>query len=229
MSKEHQIIKIETGADMTTLKRSLLSMTPLALISMSLMVLPNIAQARKMKCWENSDGVRECGLTVPPEYAQKSHREISSQGLTTEESERAKTEEERAEEERLAAIQKEEDAKKAEAAAQDKILLDTYSNTDDIQMTSDGKISALDSTIKLANKRNEKSQSDLDKLTATAAAEELAGKQPSEDLIKDIESLNRQIKNNDKFIADKRMEQEEIKKEYAEKIERFLQLTGKGR
>ena len=43
---------------------------------------------------------------------EESHKEISSQGRTTEESERAKTEEERAEEERLAAIQKEEDAKK---------------------------------------------------------------------------------------------------------------------
>jgi len=135
----------------------------------------------------------------------------------------------RLEDERLAAIEQEKEAIKAHAVAQDKILLDTYSNTDDIQMTSDGKISALDSTIKLANKRSEKFQSDLDKLTATAAAEELAGKQPSEDLLKDIDSLNRQIKNNNKYIADKRMEQEEIKKEYAEKIERFLQLTDKGK
>ncbi len=165
---------------------------------------------------------------MPPEYSQKSHKEISSQGITLEESERAKTEEEREEEERFAAIEEEEAARKAEAVAQDKILLDTYSNTDDIQLTSDGKISAIESTIKLANKRNEKFQSDLDKLTATAAAEELAGKQPSEDLLKDIDSLNRQIKNNNKFIADKRMEQEEIKKEYAGKIERFLQLTDKG-
>lgn len=212
---------------MSNSKRSLFTVITPTLITMCLVMLSIPAQAR-IKCWENSDGVRECGEKVPPEYAQKSHKEISSQGVTLDESERAKTEEEREEEERLAAIQKEEDTKKAEAEKQDKILLDTYSNTDDIQMTSDGKIAALGSTIKLANKRNEKFQSDLDKLTATAAAEELAGKQPSEDLLKDIDSLNRQIKNNNKFIADKRMEQEEIKKEYAGKIERFLQLTDKG-
>jgi len=213
---------------MSISKRSLLTVITPTLITMCLMMLSIPAQAR-IKCWENSDGVRECGETVPPEYAQKSHKEISSQGITLDESERAKTEEERLEVERLAAIEKVEEAKKAEALKQDKILLDTYSNTDDIQMTSDGKISALDSTIKLANKRNEKSQSDLDKLTATAAAEELAGKQPSEDLLKDIDSLNRQLKINNKFITDRRMEQEEIKKEYAEKIERFLQLTDKGK
>jgi len=211
---------------MTISKRSLLAAITMALISTSLVVISTSAQAR-IKCWENSDGVRECGKTIPPEYSQQGHEEISSQGVTVDKSERAKTEEERAEEERLAAIQAKEDAIKAEKAAQDKILLDTYSNTDDIQMTSDGKIAALESTINLANKRNEKIQVNLDKDTAAAAAAELAGKQPSEDLLKDIDSLERQIKNNDKFIVEKRVEQEDIKKEYAAKIEHFKQLKSK--
>jgi len=211
---------------MTTLKRSSLAAIAMALISMSLVVVSTSAQAR-IKCWENSDGVRECGKTIPPEYSQQGHEEISSQGVTVDRTERAQTEEERLEEERLAAIQAKEDAITAEKAAQDKILLETYSNTDDIQMTSDGKIAALDSTINLANKRNEKIQANLDKDTAAAAAAELAGKQPADDLIKDIESLERQIKNNDKFIVDKRLEQEQIRKEYAEKIVRFEQLHNK--
>jgi len=211
---------------MTTLKQTSLAAITMALISVSLVVVSTSAQAR-IKCWENNDGVRECGKTVPPEYSQQGHEEISSQGITVDQTERAQTQEERLEEERLAAIQAKEDTIIAEKAAQDKILLDTYSNTDDIQMTSDGKIAALESTIKLANKRNEKIQANLDKNTATAAAAELAGKQPADDLIKDIESLERQIKNNDKFIADKRLEQEQIKKEYAEKIVRFEQLHNK--
>ena len=212
-------------------KESLLAViTPdlitLGLITLSLTVFSLPAQAR-IKCWENSDGVRECGEKVPPEYAQKSHKEISSQGVTVGESARARTKEEIAEDERLAAIQAEEDRKQAEKDKLDKILLDTYSNTDDIQMTSDGKIAALESTIKLANKRNEKIQANLDKRTATAAEEELAGKQPPEDLLKDIQSLQRQIKNNDKFVVDKRREQEAIKKEYADKIVHFKELTGR--
>jgi len=211
-----------------SISKGTLTVTTLTFICMGLLVLSTPAQAR-IKCWENSDGVRECGETVPPEYAQKSHREISNQGITLEESAKVKTEEERLEEKRLLAIQEEEEAKKAEAKAQDKILLDTYSNTDDIQMTSDGKVAALESTINLANKRNEKIQSALDKRTAAAAAAELAGKQPSEELLKDIRSLKRQVKNNNKFIADKRLEQEETRKEYANKIDRFVELTGKKR
>ena len=211
-----------------SISKGTLTVTTLTFICMGLLVLSTPAQAR-IKCWENSDGVRECGETVPPEYAQKSHREISNQGITLEESAKVKTEEERLEEKRLLAIQEEEEAKKAEAKAQDKILLDTYSNTDDIQMTSDGKVAALESTINLANTRNEKIQSALDKRTAAAAAAELAGKQPSEELLKDIRSLKRQVKNNNKFIADKRLEQEETRKEYAYKIDRFVELTGKKR
>ncbi len=211
---------------MTISKRSLLTTITMTLISMSLVVISTSAQAR-IKCWKNSDGVRECGKTVPPEYSQQSYEEISSQGVTVDKSEKAQTEEERLEEERLAAIQAEEDARKAKIVAQNKILLDTYSNTDDIQMTSDGKIAALDSTIKLANKRNEKIQANLDKDTAAAVATELEGKQPSADLLKDIESLERQIKNNDNFIANRRAEQEAIKKEYAEKIARFNKLKSK--
>ncbi len=213
---------------MTISKRSLLAAITMALISTSLVVISTSAQAR-IKCWENSDGVRECGKTIPPEYSQQGHEEISSQGVTVEKTDRAQTEEERAEEERLAAIQAKEDAIKAEKAAEDKILLDTYSNTDDIQLTSDGKIAALDSTIKLASKRNEKMRLDLENHTSTAAAAELAGNQPPGELIEDIESLQRQIKNNEKFITDKRMEQEDIKKEYADKIVRFEELTGKSK
>ncbi len=213
---------------MTISKRSLLAAITMALISTSLVVISTSAQAQaRIKCWENSDGVRECGKNVPPEYSQQAHEEINSRGITVETSDRAKTDEERAEADRLTAIQAEEDKKKAEAAAQDKILLDTYSNTDDIQMTSDGKIAALESSIGLANKRKEKIQANLDKDTATAAAEELAGRQPSEDLLKDITSLERQIQDLDKFIVDKRLGQEKIEKEYAEKIARYKDLTGK--
>ncbi len=207
-------------------KRSLLVAITMALISMSLIVTSTSAETR-IKCWTNSDGVRECGKNVPPEYSQQAHEELNSRGITVETSDRAKTDEERAEEDRLAAIQEEKDKRKAEAKAQDKILLDTYSNTDDIQMTSDGKIAVIESSIGLAIKRKEKIQANLDKDTAIAAAEELAGKQPSEDLLKDIKSLERQIEDLDKFIVDKHLAQEMIEKEYTEKIARYKELTGK--
>ena len=34
----------------------------------------------RFKCWTNSDGVKECGQNVPPEYAQQGHEEVNSLG-----------------------------------------------------------------------------------------------------------------------------------------------------
>ncbi len=170
-------------------------------LSITALTLSSQAHARSIKCWTNNEGVKECGNVVPPEFAQKGHQEVSKHGLVREEQERAKTEEELAEEERLAAIEAEEARKAEEQAKQDKILLNTFSSVDDIEMTRDGKMAAFESSIKHTNKRTEKIQTDLDKRIQTAADQERAGKAPSEALLKDIESLRRQIKNNESYIA----------------------------
>jgi hypothetical protein len=192
-------------------------------LTILVLVLPGQAHAR-IKCWTNDEGVRECGSVIPPEYAQKSHEEVSDQGVVVDEKERAKTVEELAEEKRLADIKADEDRKAEEQAKLDKMLMDTFSSVDDIEMTRDGKISAIDSSIKLANKRSEKLQIDLDKRIETAAVEERAGKAPSETLLKDIESLRRQINDNKSFIAKKRAEQEQLRADYDLDIARFNKL-----
>ena len=61
-----------------------------AAVALILSLGPTDAAARKIKCWTNKEGFRECGYTVPPEYAQKGHQEIGKFG-TVEEVERAKT------------------------------------------------------------------------------------------------------------------------------------------
>ena len=50
-------------------------------LTLFVLVLPSQAHGR-IKCWTNSEGVRECGNTIPPEYAQKSHEEVSEQGVS---------------------------------------------------------------------------------------------------------------------------------------------------
>lgn len=192
--------------------------TALTLLSFSMS-----AQAR-IVCWTNKDGVRECGDKVPPEYAQTDRQELSKQGLVVDEKERAKTEEELAEERRQAELQAEQDKIAQEEARRDKILLDTFSNIDDIEMTRDGKIAAIQTSISLAETRNQKLQAELGKLVEQAANEERAGRTITEDLEKDIESLRRQTKTNDDFIAEKRKEQDEVTKASARDVERFKEL-----
>lgn len=182
-------------------------------------------QAR-IVCWTNSEGVKECGDKIPPEFSQEGHQQLNEQGLVVEETARAKTDEELVEEKRLAAEQAVKDRESEEAAKRDKILLDTFSNVDDIQMASDGKVATIESSISLAQKRNEKLQADLNKLVEQAATEERSGKAPSEDLVKDIDSLRKQLETNETFIADRRKEQETVKASYARDIERYKALKG---
>jgi len=182
-------------------------------------------QAR-MKCWTNNEGVRECGDKVPPEYAQKGHQELGKSGLVREETGRAKTDEELAEQRRLDKKQAEEDKLAAAQKKKDDILLETFSNVEDIERARDERVTALEAAIKLTMARSEKIQYDLDKRIQKAAAAERGGKTPSEALLKDIESLKRQLNNNNAFIEGKRAEQEKIKEAHAKDIAHFKELKG---
>jgi len=196
----------------------------IALIAALTLVSLSIPAQARIVCWTNKDGVRECGDKVPPEYAQTDRQEMSKQGMVVEEKERAKTEEELAEEKRQAELQAEKDKLALDEARRDKILLDTFSNVDDIEMTRDGKIAAIQASISLAETRNQKLQAELDKLVEQAANEERAGKPISEELENDIESLKRQVKTNNDFITEKREEQEMAREASANDVERFKEL-----
>jgi len=190
----------------------------------SILLTFTVPASARIKCWTNSEGVRECGRTVPPEYAQQGHEELTTHGTVAEKQERAKTDEELARLEEEQQRQKEERQRRKDEEKHNQILVDTFSSVEDIEAARDEKIAALDTTINLTNKRTEKIQEDLDKRVKRAAAQERSGKEPSADLLKSINSLQRQIKNNDEFIAVKRQEQEQLREQFAKDIERYKEL-----
>ena len=62
------------------------------IISFTLITSMLIGNAHaRMKCWTNSDGVKECGDKVPPEYTQKGYQELSKGGIVTDETDKVKT------------------------------------------------------------------------------------------------------------------------------------------
>ena len=178
-----------------------------------------------IKCWTNNEGVRECGETVPPEFAQQGHAVIKESGAV-ENTQRAKTPEELVEEKRKADEQAAIRNAEQEKVRQDGILLATFSTVEDIERVRDEQIAALEATISVTKTRNSKIQQDLDKRIEAAAAEERAGKTPNEALLKDIESLRRQTDNNKQFIDAKHLEQDTIRQQYDDKILRFKELKG---
>ena len=191
----------------------------------ALSTFSNFAHAR-FKCWTNNEGIRECGEKVPPEYAQKGHKEMSKHGTVVEQKDRAKSQDEIIEQERLQAIEKEKAKLDAEQAKKDRILLDTFVSVTDIEAARDDKLAVIELDITATNKRNEKTQEDLDKRIQAAAAAERAGKAPNEGLLADIDLLKQRIQKNDSFIKGKQEEQLTVKADAQRDIERFNYLKG---
>lgn len=204
-----------------TNRKILLSAVGLVLLAIA---LPSHAA---IKCWKNSEGVRECGNAIPPEYAQQEAVVKDRFGLTIEKQGAAKTMEE-LEAERAA----EEEARKAaledkKRAALDRVLLDTFASEDDLVLTRDGQIAHLDSQIRLTDSHIQKLRNNLDQMMERAAERERRGEEPGEEMLANIENVRGQIAENEAFIATKRQEQEDIRQRFAADIERFRELKGR--
>lgn len=198
--------------------------TLLILIACVLMFSHPGFAAGTLKKWKDKDGQWHFGDVIPPEYSQQSHEELNKQGMTVEVQERAKTEAEIAEQERKAAIEAEKQKQAEDQERNDRILLDTYTSVDDIEMMRDEKLTAIDSRISLAQTRIEKLRKDLNEHMETAAAKERSGKTPNKELLNDIESLRRQVNNQEHFIKQQNKEKEELKASAEKDIERYKKL-----
>jgi hypothetical protein len=60
-----------------------------------------------------------------------------------------------------------------------------------------------------------------------AAAMEKRGETPGENVAKDIENVRSQIKEQEKFIVDKRAEQEEMRKQFDSDLARYREMKAR--
>lgn len=196
-----------------------------AIAAVALAAVPLSASAA-IKCWTNHEGVRECGNVVPPEFAQQGHETLNKQGLTTDTAEAAKTREELVAERAAADAARKAEIEERRREQADRVLLDTFASVDDLELTRDGQVAHLDSQIRLVHGHLEKLQVSLDQMIERAAESERRGEMPSAEMIKNIESVREQIRENEEFIATKKLEQEEIRIRFDADISRFRALMG---
>lgn len=183
----------------------------------------------RIKCWTNKDDIRECGNVVPPEYSQKGHEELSDQGIVIDRKERAKTPEELEEERRLAAIQAEEDRKARKKEIADRVLLDTFASEDDLVLTRDGKLAAIEQTIHVAESRIKKLQKSLNEIMSMAAEMERRGKPPADGTQNEIDVVRAQIAENRAYIKTLHKEQDAVRNAFESDLTRFKELKAAGR
>ncbi len=191
--------------------------------TVSVLVLTSNAHAR-MKCWKNSDGVKECGDKVPPEYTQQGYQELGKGGIVRDKTDRVKTKEELKKEKHEAAAKAKKQKELKNKKAQDKMLLETFTTIDEIKVAQQQKIDAIGSTIKIIRKRIVKLQYSLDdELDENSIDKQIDGKEKK---IGNAELLKKQIAENKSYIKKKIDEKEKIKERYSKYIIRFKELKG---
>jgi uncharacterized protein (DUF3084 family) len=182
------------------------------------------AEAARMYKWVDENGKVHYGDKVPPQYAKQERKVLNEQGVEVGTLDAAKTPEQIAEEERLAEQRREQERVAAERAAHDRMLLATFTTEDDMVMTRDGKIAAIDGVLKVTRGRIENIEKDLTKLTREAADLERTGKPIPDSLHQEIGAARGQIERYSHYIADKRREQEAIREQFEADIRRFREL-----
>jgi hypothetical protein len=191
-------------------------------ISLSMAVPP--VQAGKLYKWIDENGQVRYGDKIPPQYAKDSNQTLNSQGVVVETKAAAKTPEQIAEEQRLAELEKQEEDKRRERQHQDRILLDTFTNEDEMIMTRDGKIEAIEAVVRITNGRIEKTRQRLAELNRTAANMERSGKQVPEAIQQQIAESRAQIRHNKEYIQNRKTEQQAIREKFEQDIKRFREL-----
>lgn len=201
-------------------------------ILISVLAMPLSAMAKnatpQIKCWTDKDGTRECGNVVPPEYSQQQSTTVNNQGIVTGVTSRAKTQEElekeKAAQEAAAQRVAAEKEKQEKQAAYDSMLLATFTTEDDIVRSRDRKASAIDATIEVTNATIGNLQKKLDELKQRAAAYERNGKPVSDDIKSDMDSVQQQIAEKQKYIDYSKQQKEALMQQYAAYLARFREL-----
>lgn len=192
-------------------------------LMLGIFILVSNSHAR-MKCWTNSDGVKECGDKVPPEYTQQGYQELGKGGIVREETDRVKTKEELQKEKIEAKTKLREKEKIKSKKLHDKMLLETFTSIDEIEAAKKEKIDAIDSTIKVVKKRIIKLQYSLDdEMDANSIDKQIDGKDKKSN---NAEALKKQISENENYIKKKINEKENVDKTYSKYIVRFKELKG---
>ncbi len=182
------------------------------------------AHAGKLYKWVDENGRVRYGDSIPARYADKSNETLNQQGVVVERKAAAKTPDQLAEEARLKAAAEEAERIRREKAYQDRILLDTFTNEDEMVMTRDGKIQAIEAVIRVTNGRSEKLKQRLVELKQRAANLERAGQKVPQSLIDEIDDSRHQIEKNRHYVENRKAEQERIRAKFEADIQRFREL-----
>ena len=193
-------------------------------VFMLLMLSASPLAAGKLFKWTDDQGRVRYGDKIPAQYAKQRQETLNEQGIVVDTKPAAKTPQQRAEEARLAKIAAEKKRRRDEAAAYDRVLLDTFTAESDMIKVRDDKIEAVEATVRLTRARTEKTRQRLRELTQRAANLERAGRAIPDPLRKEINDARDQIEYNDNYVKNRLKDQARIRAKFEADLKRFREL-----
>ena len=187
------------------------------------------AGAAALYKWVDENGQIRYSDRLPVSQTKKKHQQLSTQGVVLSTTEEAKSDEERAiedEAQRKLEEQQSRDAMIKQAQdKQDRVLILTFSNEEELSLARDNRLDVLESVIQLINKSIASTVKKLDHLKKTANTNyTLKNKEIPGGLAQKIEHFTRKIENRSGQLALKQNEMDKINEQYDIDLARFRLL-----
>ncbi|MCU7905217.1 MAG: DUF4124 domain-containing protein [Candidatus Thiodiazotropha sp. (ex Epidulcina cf. delphinae)] len=196
----------------------------LTLFAILSFLLPLTGQAGKLYKWVDDEGQIHYTQTLPPTDAHRARSHLDEHGITVRQVDAAKTPEQlrlEAEQERL---RQEQQRLVEKQQAQDRVLLRTFRTEDDILMTRNGQLQAVDTTIRVTQSNIKRLKSTLDAMQQDAAQLELSGRRVTKNMLRDIESKRQALEDAYLSIIDREHDKHRIHQSFARDQQRFREL-----
>ena len=186
------------------------------------------SENKYMKCWENSDGVTECGNKIPRKYYNQKVRFIDDSGITRKVKEKGKSREEletaaKLEQKKSKQLALENEKKNKLKEHQD-ILLKTYLNIDALLASMHSKLDIVNIQSSLLEASLPVKKQKFASFVEQAADSERSGKEISPQLMAELTASRSEINNTQNQILLAEQKKQQIKQTFSKDVERFILL-----
>jgi hypothetical protein len=180
------------------------------------------AQDKKLYCWNDADGNRICGDTLPPGATDLARTEIDAKsGHAQAEVARALTDEERSAAQAEAELAATRAAEEAARQRRDLAMVESYASEEDLRRAYSERTVLVDEGIKASLLGEAALRRSLVTLLDQANALELEGKPIPAKLLEGLRSRHAELQKQQRILADQRAERAALDVELADAVERY--------
>lgn len=184
-----------------------------------------VAQQPTLYRWVDDQGNVHYSDQIPPKYADQARAQLNAQGIVVDRVEAAPTPQElAAAKAKAAAAAKAREARLAQQRLDDKLSL-KYQSVVEIKKARDKDIQLVERAVNLSESNKANHLSRIHELVGRAADIERSGRAAPEDLIAKMRASRAEIKELTAYIDKKEGAQAELVAQYAQRIERFREMT----